>query len=58
MVTATSAGAPVAAFEDLGRRLAGVQFHPEVLHTEHGQKVLQHFLYDIALDHETPPHVH
>src|SRR5437899_7373460 len=46
--TTTSAGAPVAAFEDLGRRLAGVQFHPEVLHTEHGQKVLQHFLYDIA----------
>ena len=30
------------------RRLAGVQFHPEVLHTEHGQQVLQHFLYDVA----------
>jgi GMP synthase (glutamine-hydrolysing) len=47
-VAASSAGAPVAAFEDDARRLAGVQFHPEVLHTEHGQAVLQHFLYDIA----------
>jgi GMP synthase (glutamine-hydrolysing) len=47
-VTASSAGAPVAAFEDVARRLAGVQFHPEVLHTEHGQAVLRHFLYDIA----------
>jgi GMP synthase (glutamine-hydrolysing) len=48
VVTASSAGAPVAAFEDTGRRLAGVQFHPEVLHTEQGQKILQNFLYDIA----------
>jgi GMP synthase (glutamine-hydrolysing) len=47
-VAASSAGAPVAAFEDDARRLAGVQFHPEVLHTEHGQAILQHFLYDIA----------
>jgi GMP synthase (glutamine-hydrolysing) len=47
-VAASSAGAPVAAFEDDERRLAGVQFHPEVLHTEHGQAVLQHFLHDIA----------
>ena len=48
VVTGRSAGAPVAAFEDLDRRLAGVQFHPEVLHTERGQQILQQFLYDIA----------
>ena len=48
VVTASSAGAPVAAFENLDRRLAGVQFHPEVLHTENGQAVLEHFLFDIA----------
>ena len=47
-VTASTAGAPVAAFEDVARGLAGVQFHPEVLHTEHGQKMLEHFLFDIA----------
>ena len=47
-VTARSPHARVAAFEDAGRRLAGVQWHPEVLHSEHGQRVLEHFLYDIA----------
>ncbi|MGC3995897.1 MAG: glutamine-hydrolyzing GMP synthase [Propionicimonas sp.] len=47
-VNARSPRATVAAFEDTGRRLAGVQWHPEVLHSEHGQAVLEHFLYDIA----------
>lgn len=47
-VTASSAGATVAGFEDVAGRRAGVQFHPEVGHTRHGQAVLEHFLYDIA----------
>jgi GMP synthase (glutamine-hydrolysing) len=47
-VTGGSPGAPVAAFEDQARRLAGVQFHPEVAHTRHGQTILTRFLYDIA----------
>ena len=47
-VVATSSGAPVAAFEDRGRRLAGVQYHPEVMHTPHGQQVLSRFLHDFA----------
>jgi GMP synthase (glutamine-hydrolysing) len=47
-VTASSPGAPVAAFEHPARGLAGVQFHPEVRHTPHGQQILKHFLYDIA----------
>jgi GMP synthase (glutamine-hydrolysing) len=47
-VLARTEGAPVAAFEAGARGLAGVQFHPEVLHTEHGQAVLEHFLYEIA----------
>ncbi|MGZ8758371.1 MAG: glutamine-hydrolyzing GMP synthase [Aeromicrobium sp.] len=45
---AHSAGATVAAFEDIARRFAGVQWHPEVLHSEHGQEVLTRFLVDIA----------
>ncbi|MBK9738088.1 MAG: glutamine-hydrolyzing GMP synthase [Actinobacteria bacterium] len=47
-VTAESDGAPVAAFEDARRRMAGVQFHPEVMHSQHGQRVLEHFLFEIA----------
>jgi GMP synthase (glutamine-hydrolysing) len=39
---------PVAAFEHVERGFAGVQWHPEVLHTEHGQQVLGHFLHEIA----------
>ena len=47
-VLASTAVTPVAAFEDVDRGLAGVQWHPEVLHTEHGQRVLEHFLLEIA----------
>ena len=43
-VTASTAGTPVAAFEDDDRRLYGVQWHPEVLHSTHGQRVLENFL--------------
>jgi len=44
-VTASTAGAPVAAFEDDERRLYGVQWHPEVVHSTFGQRVLENFLY-------------
>ncbi len=47
-VVATSAGSPVAAFENRARRLAGVQYHPEVMHTPHGQQVLSRFLHEFA----------
>ncbi|HEY3034123.1 MAG TPA: glutamine-hydrolyzing GMP synthase [Streptosporangiaceae bacterium] len=43
-VTARTAATPVAAVEAPGQGLYGVQFHPEVLHTEHGMEVLRRFL--------------
>ena len=43
-VTASTAGVPVAAMEDRARRIYGIQFHPEVSHTTHGQAVLLNFL--------------
>lgn len=47
-VVASSAGAEVAGFENRARRLAGVQYHPEVMHSPHGQQVLSRFLHDFA----------
>ncbi len=44
VATASSPGAPVAALEDPRRRIWGVQFHPEVHHTPHGQDVIVRFL--------------
>ena len=43
-VTARTTATPVAAIEAPAQRLYGVQFHPEVLHTEHGMEVLRRFL--------------
>jgi GMP synthase (glutamine-hydrolysing) len=48
IVTAQTKGAPVAAFENISHQQAGVQFHPEVLHTQQGQAILEAFLYNIA----------
>jgi GMP synthase (glutamine-hydrolysing) len=47
-VIASSSGAPVAGFENRARRLAGVQYHPEVLHSPHGQQVMSRFLHEFA----------
>ena len=48
IVVASSPSTPIAAFEDTERGLYGVQFHPEVVHTPHGQEVLKNFLYEVA----------
>jgi GMP synthase (glutamine-hydrolysing) len=47
-VVARSESTPIAAFEDGARGLYGIQFHPEVVHTPHGQEVLKNFLYGVA----------
>jgi GMP synthase (glutamine-hydrolysing) len=51
-VVAGSPSTPIAAFEDAGRKLYGVQFHPEVVHTPFGQDLLKNFLYEVA---DAPP---
>jgi GMP synthase (glutamine-hydrolysing) len=40
--------AAVAAMEDAGRRLYGIQFHPEVTHTREGRTILRRFLFDVC----------
>ena len=47
-VCAVTAETPIAAFENESGKLAGVQFHPEVLHSEQGQEILRHWLIEIA----------
>ncbi len=48
VVTASTPEAPVAVLEHAGRRIHGVQFHPEVGHTPRGQEVLRRFLFDVC----------
>ncbi len=45
---ASSPGSPVAALENHERRLYGIQFHPEVVHTPYGTEVLTRFLREVA----------
>ena len=45
---ATTAHCPVAACEDVSRNLYAIQFHPEVLHTEEGTKMLRNFVMNIC----------
>ncbi len=47
-ITAASDTCPVAAMEDAARKLYAVQFHPEVMHTPRGQKLLENFLYEVC----------
>ncbi len=48
MIDAVTSSAPVAAMSDAGRKLYGVQFHPEVQHTDYGQAILENFLFSIC----------
>ena len=45
---ARSPESPVAALENVGRGLYGIQFHPEVVHTPHGAEILRTFLEDVC----------
>lgn len=50
-ITASTAHSPVAAFAEPNRKLYGVQFHPEVLHTPQGKEILERFLYNVCECH-------
>jgi len=47
-IIASSAGSPIAGMADEGRRLYGLQFHPEVTHTRQGTRILQRFAHEIC----------
>ncbi len=46
--TASTKACPYAAFENVELKQYGVQFHPEVVHTQHGNVILKNFLYDVC----------
>ena len=47
-ITAKTGTCPAAGFEDASRRIYGIQFHPEVHHTEQGDLILRNFLYEVC----------
>lgn len=47
-VAGWTADCPIAAMEDTKRRFFGVQFHPEVVHTDHGLKILERFVFEVS----------
>ena len=47
-VSATSANCPFAAIRDESRRFYAIQFHPEVVHTQHGSQIIGNFLFKIC----------
>ncbi len=44
----TSNDCPIASIEDANRKFYGVQFHPEVRHSEYGNDLLRHFAFDVC----------
>jgi GMP synthase (glutamine-hydrolysing) len=45
---AITTNSPIAAFRDERGILYGIQFHPEVIHTEHGKEILRNFVFEIC----------
>lgn len=48
VVSAQSVSCPVAAYEKPSQNLYGVQFHPEVVHSQEGTKMINNFLYEVC----------
>jgi GMP synthase (glutamine-hydrolysing) len=47
-VVATSKNCPIAAIQDVDRKLYGIQFHAEVRNTDYGNDILRHFAFDVC----------
>ncbi len=56
LATASTPDAPVAAMDNPEKRMYGVQFHPEVVHTDRGQSLLERFLFDVCAARPTWTH--
>lgn len=52
LCTAQSENSPICAFSSEEKKLYGVQFHPEVVHSEFGAKILQNFIFNICQCHQ------
>ena len=48
VATASTPDAPMAVIENPSRKIWGVQYHPEVVHTEHGQSIIEQFLHRLV----------
>ncbi|MGC9780939.1 MAG: glutamine-hydrolyzing GMP synthase [Candidatus Heimdallarchaeota archaeon] len=48
IITASSDNCEIAAFENLGKKIFGLQFHPEVVHTDNGNQLFANFLFNIS----------
>ena len=48
VATASTPDAPMAVIENSAKKIWGVQFHPEVMHTQQGTEILQQFIYNLA----------
>ena len=47
-VIGTSQHSPICAIENPKQKIFGVQFHPEVIHTEEGEKIIRNFLFKVC----------
>lgn len=50
-ITGTTKSCPCAAMENVNKNFYGVQFHPEVTHTEYGMKILSNFIFEVCKCH-------
>jgi GMP synthase (glutamine-hydrolysing) len=48
VITSKTDNSPIAAFRSTSKKIYGLQWHPEVVHTKNGQKILSNFVYNVS----------